>query len=112
MIMYSPKYGAQDLRRSFKTPEGVYKLQVEKRPGQATSSFDRPFTRITAAEIQDGEDKKSYLIINLGDSLHISLVNNPDKVTSATISPTFQVGIWLLKDIGSPIGYKCCSKSH
>ncbi|GMH35558.1 hypothetical protein BSKO_03426 [Bryopsis sp. KO-2023] len=71
--MYAAKYGAADLRRTFKTPEGAYKLKSEKRYGRMLYTIERQTTRITLALLKGGEEEGWYVIMNVGEALHICL---------------------------------------
>lgn len=79
--MYSPKYGPTEVRRSFKTPEGVYKLKVEKRHGQVSYSIERQGTRLSVGQLKGGVEEGWYVLLNLGEAIHICLLDSIDRVS-------------------------------
>lgn len=79
--MYSPKYGPTEMRRTFKTPEGVYKLKVEKRHGQVPYSIERQSTRLSVGELKEGAEEGWYVLLNLGEAIHICLLDSIDRVS-------------------------------
>eukprot|EP00803_Ostreobium_quekettii_P001562 evm.model.scf_55.10 EVM.evm.TU.scf_55.10 scf_55:169737-177987(-) len=81
-MMYpsSPK-PSQELRTSFKTPEGTYRLESDLRLGSiySTMAADRSGAHTTLATVKGGEEAGVYLLINVGEALHVCPYNTREK---------------------------------
>lgn len=92
MYSSSPK-PIPELRQTFKTPEGTYRQESELRLGSMYSTMvcDRQWNKMTLARLKGGEEEGVYVLINVGEALHICPYNAIERVRSIGFvgEPTF-----------------------
>ena len=82
MYPSSPK-PSQELRQTFKTPEGTYRQELELRLGSLYSIMgsDRLGPKMTLARLKGRDEEGVYLLINVGETLHIYAYDGTERVS-------------------------------